>query len=85
MRLLRGGAHAIKVWKRLVCNDFCPPRLGIRRRLHLLKVQRLLNKISRAFGNFTRGTPVCDLHVAVKISYVYGFITKLCRQQAKVI
>jgi hypothetical protein len=35
--------------------------------------------------NFTRRTPVPDLHVTFKIPYVYDFITKLCRQQAEVI
>jgi hypothetical protein len=52
---------------------------------HLLKLQRLQNKVFRTTGNFAMRTPVRDLHVAFKISYVYDFITKLCRQQAEVI
>jgi hypothetical protein len=48
-------------------------------------MQRLQNKVLRTIGNFPRRTPVRDLHVAFKISYVYDLITKLCRQQAKVI
>jgi hypothetical protein len=32
-----------------------------------------------------RCTPVRDLHLAFKIPYVYGYITKLCRRQAEVI
>jgi hypothetical protein len=50
-----------------------------------LKLQCLQNKVIRTIGNFPRRTPVCDLHLAFKISYVYDFITKLCRQQAEVI
>jgi hypothetical protein len=34
-------------------------------------------------GNLPRRTPVSDLHMAFKIPYVYDYITKLCRQQAK--
>jgi hypothetical protein len=30
-------------------------------------------------------TPVRDLHVAFNLPYVYDYVTKLCRQQAKVI
>jgi hypothetical protein len=52
---------------------------------HLLKLQRPQNKVLRTIGNFPKGTPVRDLYVAFKISYVYDFITKLCRQQAEVI
>jgi hypothetical protein len=52
---------------------------------HLLKLQRLRNKVVRTIGNFPRRTPVRDLHVAFKIPYVYDFITKLCRQQAEFI
>jgi hypothetical protein len=39
----------------------------------------------RPTGNFPRRTPTRALHVAFKIPYVYGFITKLCRQQAEAI
>jgi hypothetical protein len=52
---------------------------------HLLKLQRLQNKVLRTIVNFPRRTPVRDLHVAFKIPYVYEFITKLCRQQVEVI
>jgi hypothetical protein len=52
---------------------------------HLLKLQRPQNTVFRTIGNFPRRTPVCDLHVAFKIPYVYDLITKLCRQQAEVI
>jgi hypothetical protein len=50
---------------------------------HLLKLQRLQNKVLRTIGHFPRRTPVRDLHVAFRIPYMYDFITKLCRQQAE--
>jgi hypothetical protein len=52
---------------------------------HVLKLQRLQNKVLGTSGNFPRRTPVRDLHMAFKLPYVYEFITKLCRQQAEVI
>jgi hypothetical protein len=51
----------------------------------LLKLQRLQNKILRTIGKFRRPKPVRDLHTTFNLSYVYGHITKLCRQQAEVI
>jgi hypothetical protein len=52
---------------------------------HLLKLQRLRNRVLCAIVNLDRRTPVRELHVAFKIPYVYGYITKLCRAQAEVI
>jgi hypothetical protein len=52
---------------------------------HLIKLQRLQNRVLRSIGNFPRRTPVRDLHMALKIPYVYDYITKLCRQQTEVI
>jgi hypothetical protein len=52
---------------------------------HLLKLQRLLNRVLRAIGKSPRFTSVRDLHVAFHISHVYDYIMKLCRQQAEVI
>jgi hypothetical protein len=52
---------------------------------YLLKLQRLQNKILRTTGNFPRCTPVSDLHTAFNLTYVYDYITKLCRHQAEVI
>jgi hypothetical protein len=40
--------------------------------------------VPRTIGNFPRRTPVCELHTAFNIPYVYDFITTLCRQQAEV-
>jgi hypothetical protein len=52
---------------------------------HQMKLQRLQNQVLCNIGNFSRRTPVRDLHIAFKILYVYDYITKLCRQQAEVI
>jgi hypothetical protein len=52
---------------------------------HLLKLQRLQNRILRAAGDLGRRTPVRDLHLAFKIPYIYDYISKLCRRQAEVI
>jgi hypothetical protein len=52
---------------------------------HLMKLQRLQNRVLRAIGNLDRSTPVWDLNLAFKIPYVYDYITKLCRRQAEVI
>jgi hypothetical protein len=52
---------------------------------HLLKLQRLQNKVLRTIGTFPRRISVRDMHVAFQIPYVYDFITKTCRQQAEVI
>jgi predicted lipid carrier protein YhbT len=50
-----------------------------------MKLQRLQNRVLRAISNLDRLTPVRDLHFAFKISYVYDYITILCRKQAEVI
>jgi hypothetical protein len=52
---------------------------------HLMKLQRLQNRVLRAIGNLDWRTPVRDLHLAFKLPYVYDYITKLCRRQAEVI
>jgi hypothetical protein len=52
---------------------------------YLLKLQRLQNKGLLNIGNLPRCTLVCDMHVALQISYVYDYITKLCRRQAEII
>jgi hypothetical protein len=52
---------------------------------HLLKLQRLQNRVLRAVGNLDRRTSVRVKHMAFKILYVYDYITKLCRTQAEVI
>jgi hypothetical protein len=52
---------------------------------HLLKLQRLQNRVLRTIGNLDRRTPVRELHVAFKIPYVYDYVTKLCSTWADVI
>jgi hypothetical protein len=52
---------------------------------HLMKLQRLQNKVLRTIGNFPRRTPVREFHKAFSIPYIYDYITKLSRQQAEVI
>jgi hypothetical protein len=47
----------------------------------LLKLQRLQNKVLRTIGNFSRCTLDRDLHTAFNLSYIYDYITKLCRQE----
>jgi hypothetical protein len=52
---------------------------------HLLKLQRLRNKVLRTTGNFPKHTPVGELHKAFNIPHIYDYITKLCRKRAKII
>jgi hypothetical protein len=52
---------------------------------HLLKLQRLQNRVLRTIGNFPWRTSVRELHKAFSIPYVYDYMTKLSRQQAEVI
>jgi hypothetical protein len=52
---------------------------------HLIKLQRLQNKVLPTTGNFRRRIPVRELHKAFNIPYIYGYITKLSRQQSEVI
>jgi hypothetical protein len=37
--------------------------------IHLLKLQRLQNKVLRSIANFPRRTPIRDLHMAFKRNY----------------
>jgi hypothetical protein len=52
---------------------------------HLLKLQRLQNKVLRTIGNFPKRTSVRDMLKAFHMPYVYDYITKSYRQQAEVI
>jgi hypothetical protein len=52
---------------------------------HLLKLQRLENKVLHIIGNFPRRTPVRDLHMVFKFPYIYDYITRFCRQKSEVI
>jgi hypothetical protein len=52
---------------------------------HLLKLQRLQNRVLRAIGNLDRCTQIRELTVAFKIPYVYDYITKLYKTRVEVI
>jgi hypothetical protein len=52
--------------------------------IHLIKLQRLQNRILRAIGHIQRRTPIRNFHVAFQIPYVYDSITKTCSKQADV-
>jgi hypothetical protein len=46
---------------------------------HLLKLQRLQNRVLRGIGNLGRCIPVREFRAAFKIPYVYDYITNLRR------
>jgi hypothetical protein len=52
---------------------------------HRWKWQRLQNKVLRTVGQFSRRTPVLELHLAFSVPYVNGYTTELFRQQAEVV
>jgi hypothetical protein len=52
---------------------------------HVLKLQRLQNKLLGTIGRFPERTPVRDLRMAFKLLRMYDYVTKLCRQQAELI
>jgi hypothetical protein len=53
--------------------------------IHLMKLQRLQNRVICTTGKFPRNTSTRDMHVAFQVPYVYDYITKLCRRQAEII
>jgi hypothetical protein len=52
---------------------------------HLLKFQRMQNKVLRTFGKFQSCTSDRELHMALKVPPIYDYVAKLCKQQAEVI
>jgi hypothetical protein len=50
---------------------------------HLLKLQRVQNKVFLIIGNYRRSTPVRDLYTVFKFPYIHDYKTKFCRQQAE--
>jgi hypothetical protein len=50
---------------------------------HILKLQRLQDRVLRAVGILDRRTPICDLKVTLRIPYVYAYIIELCKKQAE--
>jgi hypothetical protein len=65
--------------------NYCLSHLKYAADVHLFKLQHLQNIVLRAIGNLDRCTLVRELHVAVKIPYVNGYITELCSARAEVI
>jgi hypothetical protein len=63
---------------------YASPALEFEADTHLIKLQRLQNKVLRTIGNFPRRTPLREMHMAFHLPYVYGYMTILCRQQAEV-
>jgi hypothetical protein len=59
----------------------CPAR-GFAADTHVLKLQRLQNRVLRSIGNFPRRTSVRELHKAFSIPFVYDYMTKLSRQKS---
>jgi hypothetical protein len=46
---------------------------------HLLKLQRLQNKVLRTIGKCPKRTSVWDKHKAFHMPYIYDYVTKSCR------
>jgi hypothetical protein len=66
---------------RSIMTDACPT-WEFAADTHLMKLQRLQNRVFRPIGNLDRRTPVRDLHLEFKIPYVYDYITKFGGGQA---
>jgi hypothetical protein len=49
---------------------------------HLLKLQRVQNRVLRTIANFPSHTSIWDMHVASQVPYIYDYVTELCRRQA---
>jgi hypothetical protein len=52
---------------------------------HLTKPERLQNRALRTTGKFLRNTLIRDMHMTFQIPYLYDYMTKFCRQQARII
>jgi hypothetical protein len=52
---------------------------------HLMKLQRLQNKVLRAIGNIERRTLAREMQVGFKIPHVHDYVAILWRTQAEVI
>jgi hypothetical protein len=72
--------HKAQIWS--VMTYACPV-WEFAAECHLLKLQRLQNKVLRNIGNFPKRTTVRDMHKAFHMPYVYDYITKSCRHKQK--
>jgi hypothetical protein len=61
------------------------PALQFAVETHRWKLQRLQKKVLPTFGQFSRRTPVLELHLAFSVPYVDSYTTELCRHQAEVV
>jgi hypothetical protein len=52
---------------------------------HLIKLQRLENKVLHTTGNFPRHTPVREMQMHFHLQYVHDYMTNFCMQEAEVI
>jgi hypothetical protein len=50
---------------------------------HLLKLQRLQNKVFRTIGNFPMCTPIHELHMAFKLLCIYEYIKNYAGNKQK--
>jgi hypothetical protein len=87
--MLQAGRSRVRVAMRLF-NFFILPNLS-NRNMALGFTQPLREMSSRKSflcwnpaRKFARNNPIRDMHICFQIPYVYDYITKLCRQQAKV-
>jgi hypothetical protein len=74
----------LKALIRSVMTYACPT-WEISAQSHLLKLQRLQNRVLPTTGYSPRRTSVREFHVTFQISHVYYFVTKFCTQQAEAI
>jgi len=61
------------------------PAWGFAADSHLLKFQRLQNRVLRTTGGLPRRKLTRALHWILQIPYVYDYMTTICRKQAEVI
>jgi hypothetical protein len=69
-----------------ICSLFKNERLStsIKLTIHKAQITSVRTYVLRIIGKFPRCTPVHDLHTAFNLPYIYGYITKLWKQQDEV-
>jgi hypothetical protein len=79
-----GANSKLTLYKALMRSKttYVCPALEFAADSHLLKLQRLQNRVLRTTGNSPRRTPIRALHLTFQIPYVYDYITKICRKRA---
>jgi hypothetical protein len=79
--MFRGGPRCKALIKYAI--TYACPAWKFAAETHLLKLQRVENKVLRTVGNFPRHTSIWDMHVAFQVPYVNDYITKLCKDKQK--